>query len=123
MSLERKAPLKRTEFKKMTPKPLKRTTGLRPRSTKTIREAPIRAAVIAETHQRSGGKCEIAHLIPEIPQCWGPLDCDEIKSRGVNKGGHLDVTNTQSACRAHHRWRTEHPKLARERGLRKASWE
>jgi protein subunit release factor B len=57
-----------------------------------------------------------------VPQCWGPLDVDERKSRGVNPGGQYDVNNTQVACRAHHQWRTTHPKLAAERGIRVPSW-
>jgi hypothetical protein len=32
------------------------------------------------------------------------------------------VNNTQVACRAHHQWRTTHPKLAAERGIRVPSW-
>lgn len=51
------------------------------------------------------------------------MDVDERKSRGVNPGGHLDDSNTQLLCRCHHRWRTEHPREARERGLRRASWD
>jgi hypothetical protein len=60
--------------------------------------------------------------VPEIG-CWGPLDTDERKSRGVNPGGHLDDSNTQALCRAHHTWRTDNPAEAHARGLRVKAWE
>lgn len=125
--MKRGAPLaRRTPLRRGKPlaggSTLRRGGPLPAESVKRKAERPVRAAVRAERLYRAGGRCCMVQLVPEV-QCWGPLDVDEIKSRGVNPGGHLDVENTQLACRAHHQWRTEHPELAHERGLRKKSWE
>lgn len=74
----------------------------------------------AATKTRAGHRCEAAEIVPEI-ECWGRLETDEIASRGIHPGGHLDLGNTQALCSAHHRWRTENPAQARERGLRIAA--
>ncbi len=119
-------PLKRTPLKRSSP--LKSTSNGRPRSNlkpqsdKRRAENPARTAVRAATIARAGGKCEAAAIVPEIV-CGGPLDTDEVKGRGVNPGGHLDLENTQALCRRHHDWKHANPAEARRRGLRKESWE
>ena len=97
-------------------------TPLRRVSKKRASERDARAAVREATLARAGWRCEAVRVVPEI-DCGGPLDVDERKSRGVNPGGHLDELNTQVLCRAHHRWRTENPQEAWERGLRVKAWE
>lgn len=95
-------------------------------SAKRRAEQPQRAAVRAERLARSGGVCAALDVVPEVA-CASPdptrppIEVDEIKSRGVNPGGHLDVENTQALCQAHHDWRTANPAEARRRGLRKRS--
>lgn len=101
---------------------MKRTGRLPQESAKRKAERPARQAVRQTTLDRAGYRCAAADIVPEI-DCAGPLDVDERKSRGVNPGGHLDESNTQILCRAHHRWRTEHPDEAWKRGLRVKSWE
>lgn len=96
---------------------MKRSGRLAPMSAKTRERIPERQAVRAETLRRAGWKCEARDLVPEV-RCWGDLDVDERKSRGVNPGGQYDASNTQVLCRAHHEWRTREPDKARERGLR-----
>lgn len=91
-------------------------------SAKRKAERPTRTTVREDALARSGHRCTAVEIVPEI-ECWGPLDVDEIKSRGVNPGGHLDDTNVQVLCRAHHTWRTENPAESRARGLRLESWE
>lgn len=117
--------------------PLKRKTPLRARSTlpkgsrlrqvspKRRSQRESRLQVVAASLQRAGYRCEAAGIVAEgFPtQCWGPLDVDEIKGRGVNPGGELDVENTQVLCRGHHTWKHENPARARELGLTKRSWE
>lgn len=101
---------------------LSRTTRLSPVSAKRAAERPLRDAVRAETIARAGGRCQLAALLPEI-RCWHPdgpgaLDVDELASRGVAPGSHLDARVTIAVCRAHHDWRTAHPAEARALGIR-----
>lgn len=67
-------------------------------------------------------ECAARTLVPEVT-CWGVLDVDEVQGRGVRPGGHLDGTNVQVLCRAHHNWKHEHPARAHELGLTRWSWE
>lgn len=101
---------------------MKRGGRLPAESAKRKAERPARAAVRERTLARAGYECQAALLVPEI-ECGGPLDVDEIRSRGVNPGGHLDDSNTQALCRAHHMWRTANPEEAWRHGLRRKAWE
>lgn len=93
------------------------TQRLPPMSTKRKAERDERDEVRTATRIRAGGICELAALIPEVA-CSGPAtDADEIQGRGVNPGGHLDPSNTQWTCRAHHHFKTVNPAIAIERGL------
>lgn len=102
---------------------LKRSSRLPAESAKRKAERSARTAVREAALRQAGYRCVAADIVPEIDCDRRILDVDERKSRGVNPGGHLDVANTQVLCRAHHRWRTEHPTEAWERGLRVKSWE
>lgn len=106
--------------------PLKRTGRLKPMSAKTKARIPERTLVREEALRLAGNQCQAKDVIPEI-SCWHPpgktLDVDEIRGRGVNPGGQFDPDNVQVLCRAHHAWKTDHPKEAHERGLTKFSWE
>lgn len=99
-----------------------RRSQLRRMSEKRKQEKPDRDRVTAKTLKRAGYRCEMAPLVPEV-ECTGGLDIDEIVPRGVYPGGHLDDSNTQAGCRAHHRWKTDHDAEAHRRGLRLWSWE
>lgn len=112
---DRKKPMKRTELRRGTSE-LKRTR-IQPVSKKRQREAPTRRAVVAEAHSRDGYRCVAADVVPEV-KCWGPLDGDEIVKRSARPGGHLDASNVQGLCRAHHDWKDTHPLDAARRGLR-----
>ncbi len=114
--LNRGKPLARKPFKQKPRKPLPAE------SARTKAQRREREKVREDALHRAGYRCSMVDKVPEV-KCWGPLDVDEIKSRGVNPGGHLDASNVQVACRAHHEWRTANPKLASERGLRLKSWE
>ena len=94
-----------------------RRTRLNPVSAKRRAEAPDRTAVIAAVVARDGARCKAELLVPAI-RCWGPLDADEYDQRGVRPGGHLDPTNVQLLCRAHHTWKTDNPVPAAKVGLR-----
>lgn len=124
---KRKTQLRRTEMRR-NPSTLARSalgtrrTRIKPMSDRTRAEIPQRQEVRGRALAAAGYRCSMADKVPEI-ECGGPLDVDEIKSRGVNPGGHLDDDNVQVACRLHHIWRTEHPAEAHARGLRKKSWE
>jgi len=119
--MKRSTPLKATEAP-LRRTPMKRGSAIKPFSKKRAGERDQRQKVIEETMRRSGGRCQAADLVPEV-KCWGPLDTDEVVGRGVYPGAHLDADNTQTLCRAHHTWKHEHPRLAAERGLRRASWQ
>ena len=109
-------------------KPLKRTAmkrgskPLSPRSKKRAAETDERAWVREDALHRAGHRCIAVDIVPEV-KCWGPLDVDEIKGRGVNPGGHLDPGNVQVLCRGHHDWKHAHPSEASARGLRLESWQ
>jgi hypothetical protein len=116
--LRRKTALRNgSTLKRVTP--LDSRSTLAPESPTRRGERAARAAVIAATHARSGYRCEARLLVPEV-ECAGRLDCDEVMGRGRRPGGHLDVTNTQSLCRAHHDWKDAYPIRARELGLSKS---
>lgn len=101
--------------------PMRRTpTKIAGRSARTVAELPIRAEVRRLSLERAGHRCEMAALVPEV-KCGGLLEVDEFEGRGVNPGAHLDAAFTRVACQLHHRWKTEHPALALERGLRQKS--
>jgi len=108
-TMNRSAPLQRRT-------PLARGGPLPRESAKTKRERPDRMRVQEVTRARHGGVCEAKDLVPEV-RCWGPVDVDEIAPRGRRPGGHLDDTNTQCLCRAHHDWKHAHPRRALELGL------
>jgi hypothetical protein len=96
--------------------PLARGTTPIPReSARRKRETGTRAKVKRTALDRDGG-CSVAIDIPEIA-CAGPLDADEILSRGRG-GSHLDDANVRIACRAHHDWLTRESVEAAHRGLR-----
>lgn len=110
MNLPRRTPLNRGTSQ------LKRT----PQKRKA--EARARTQLNKEALRIAGYRCQAVELVPEVT-CWGQLDVDEIVLRSGKPGGHLDPENVQVLCRAHHRWKDDHPKEAVERGLRKWSWE
>lgn len=99
---------------------LRRRKRLAPRSPKRIAEAEARDEVRTVVRARAGGRCEARHLVPSV-KCWGPLDVDEIESRGTHPGSHLDPDLCQLLCRAHHDWKHAHPAAALELGLRRHS--
>jgi|CXWK01.1.fsa_nt_gi hypothetical protein len=100
--------------------PMARGGRLSPMSSKRRAEAATRTAVREQALTLAGHRCTGQAAVPEVA-CGGPLDVDEIKGRGVNPGGHLDPSNVQVLCRAHHEWKHAHPDEARARGLRKRS--
>lgn len=90
--------------------PLKRKTPLRQRSKKRRSEERERADVIERVIARDGG-CVLAS-----PRCEGPLDVDEIISRGRG-GSYLDEENCQTLCRRHHEAKHHHTHAASILGL------
>lgn len=90
------------------------------RSAKREAEDDERRAVRAAVRARAGGRCEARHVVPEVT-CWGPLDVDEVESRGTHPGAHLDEDLCQLVCRGHHDWRHANPAEATARGLRRSS--
>lgn len=91
---------------------------LRPMSDKRYNEWEERQAVKRAVVMRDGYRCRAEHLVPEV-QCWGQIDYDEMASRGVYPGGHLDPDNVQQLCRGHHEWKHANPAEALARGLRR----
>jgi len=87
-------------------------------SAKRRAERPARTAVIAETLDRAGHRCQAAELVPHV-ECWGRLDTHEVESRGTHPGSHLDPSVTLAVCRGHHEWIGAEPKLAEAAGLRR----
>lgn len=96
---------------------MKRGGRLPPRSSKRIAEADERRAVVAEVVARDGHWCQAITLVPEV-KCGGPLDADEWELRSARPGGHLDPSNVQMLCRAHHDWKGREVIEAAHRGLR-----
>ena len=104
------------------PGPLRRTTPLRSRqrlaqrSKRRVGETSARSEAIRQAIARDGNRCWAQDLVPEVA-CWGPLDADEYDPRAQRPGGHLDPTNVQMLCRAHHDWKHTHPIDAARAGL------
>ena len=97
------------------PKSKPKSTRLKSASDKTKNNAPKRAEVRRIVMQRDMGLCQAKFLIGSIT-CSGPLDVDEIIPRGRG-GNYLDPENCQVLCRAHHRWKHDHPAEAERLGL------
>lgn len=114
-------------------KPLKRTGGLKPgegmkrsplaqQSSKRKAETTTRTNLRKEVLERDGYTCQAKH-IQEGPECWGPLEVDEIVSRARRPGGHLDPENCQVLCRGHNRYKEDDPEWALRHGLARNSWD
>ena len=93
---------------------LKRTP-LNIESNKTKKNKTKRAEVRRIVLQRDMGLCRAKFLVTYL-QCSGPLDVDEVIPRGRG-GDHLNPDNCQVLCRAHHRWKHDHPAEAERLGL------
>ena len=104
--------MKRTPLRRKTPH--KRGKRLNNMSEKRKSELAERRHVREEVHARDGG-CVAIHLVPQV-KCWGPLDVDEIKPKGIG-GDWLDPDNCQVLCRAHHDWKHQNILEAKELGL------
>lgn len=87
-------------------------------SKKTKSQAGQRAEVRRIVIERDMGLCQAKFLVTYLT-CSGPLDVDEVIPRGRG-GDHLNPDNCQVLCRAHHRWKHDHPKEAEELGLTKS---
>lgn len=101
----------------ITENKLKRSVP-RKTSRKRIKEGPQRKEVRRIVMQRDMGLCRAKFLVTYL-SCSGPLDVDEVIPRGRG-GDHLNPDNCQVLCRAHHRWKHDHPKEAEELGLTKS---
>lgn len=101
--------------------PLKRKTRLKPRSAKNRERQGERDEVRRITLERAGYRCTMAASVPEVQCSWGLPDVDERQGRGVRPGSQYDATQTQTACRAHHRWKHANPKEAVARGVTERS--
>lgn len=97
-------------------KPMDRRTRVNPMSKRRRGERDERQTVREEAMRGAGHACSARAIVPELP-CRGPLDVDEVAGRGRYPGGHLDPSNVQVLCRAHHNWKHANPLAARERGL------
>lgn len=91
--------------------PLKRRTPLRAASLKRRREQRERTLVVQRVLARDRG-C----VLREHGPCNGPLDVDEVVSRGRG-GSFLDDDNCQTLCRLHHRFKHERVHWASVLGL------
>lgn len=123
MSLQRKAPLKRTGIKRGESN-LKRSGRLAPKSAKRRAEdAPDgpRHAVRQLTIWRANNRCQAIGLIPDHRCGFYPsrpgLEVHERIPRSLYPGGHLDPDNTLALCPVAHDWVDEHQEHARELGL------
>lgn len=105
--IRRRSPLRRGAS-------LERRTPLRPRSKKRRAEERERADVRARVLERDRG-CIITGWSPFV-RCEGPLDVDEIISRGRG-GSYLDEENCQTLCRRHHEAKHRHTHAASILGL------
>jgi len=105
--IRRRSPLKRGSA------PIRRTP-LRSYSKKRRAEIRERSDVIARVIARDGG-CLVQTWTP-FARCDGPLDVDEIISRGRG-GSYLDDENCQTLCRRHHEAKHSHTHAASILGL------
>ncbi len=84
-------------------------------SKKTKSQMKDRELVRIEVLLRDHMQCKAKQMVESI-ECWGPLDVDEIIPRGRG-GSHLDASNCQVLCRAHHTWKHDNPAEAERLGL------
>jgi hypothetical protein len=96
-----------------------RKTPVRSKSLRRTQQELERAEVRAEVHQRAGGVCQYAPVIPEI-QCASPfrdrpqLEVDELRGGAHRSVEWLNPDACRLTCQAHHDWKTEHkPELLR----------
>lgn len=97
------------------PSTFAKRSRLNPQSKKTKRQSKDRELVRIEVLLRDHMQCVARYMLPSI-ECSGPLDVDEIIPRGRG-GSHLDASNCQVLCRAHHRWKHDNPAEAERLGL------
>lgn len=93
---------------------------LRRVSAKRARQRIDRQAVCELVRERDR-TCRAEHLV-EVP-CGGPLDVHELVPRSAWPAGYLVVENCILLCRQSHSFCHDNPRLARELGLLKSSWE
>lgn len=89
-----------------------------------------RAHVVERVKARDGYECQaFLRVLPIMDRfvgpvtCAGPLDVHEIVPRSVWPDGELVDENCVTVCRRHHEFIDANPKLAREIGLHKYSWD
>ena len=85
-------------------------------SPKRAAEADERKAVRQATFARDGYRCVARLFVPGV-SCDDGLECDERHGRGRRPGSHLDLSETQTLCRACHHVKTTSPKVAGLLGL------
>jgi 5-methylcytosine-specific restriction endonuclease McrA len=95
-----------------------KSTPLKFKSAKTKEKDKEREKVRRIVMKRDMGLCQAKFLLGSIP-CSSILDIDEIIPRGRG-GNYLDPNNCQVLCRAHHRWKHDHPAEAEKLGLTKS---
>lgn len=77
------------------------------------RPDPVTEATAAAVGARDGG-CVASRLDAPFPgACEGPVELDHVDNAGLSKRGPSTVGNLVMLCRGHHRWKTEHARIAR----------
>lgn len=99
------------------PQPKRALTKLPPHT-----ERVYRARVVQEVHDRAGGRCEPAVLVPQL-ECGGAFTAHEVVQRSVRKNSHLEPDLQVWTCHAHHMWIHDNVGPATELGLLRESWE
>ena len=97
---------------------------LAPVSARRQAQKARRAEVVAEVHERAGGRCEYADVVPEV-ECasywWSsrpPLEVDELRGGAHRSSEWLDPEQCRLTCHAHHDWKTENKReLLKRLGL------
>lgn len=94
---------------------------INPVSQRTRDERTARAECKAAVRARSGGQCEYAEAIWEIPCAFYPharraeLECDELRGGSWRRIEYLNPDRCRDVCPAHHDWKTEHKWTVLER--------
>lgn len=115
---ERRSPMGRSAM-------ARRSRPLAQRSESKAREDRERARLKADRRRVAGDRCEAIALIRVVDpshRCFGVLDLHEVKTR-ARGGSAVDPDNQLLPCRSCHGWIDDHPRLARDLGLLRNSWD
>lgn len=113
------APMRRTQMKRGAELRTDPTYRFPQRSRRRSDDDGRRREVRAEVARRSGGRCQYAAVIPEVPCGFfvdrPGMEVDEMRGGAWRSTEYLDPDRCRLTCPAHHDWKTDHKRLVLQR--------